>query len=66
MPDGEEAALGNPARRGPPSRRRLFMHLDRNSIAESRQGGFETGQSAGGTRVDQTRRLAVVDVEAAG
>src|SRR5437667_7459383 len=48
------------------SRRRLFMHLDRDSIAENRQRRLQAGQLAGGTRVDQARRLAVVNVEAAG
>jgi hypothetical protein len=42
------------------------MHLNGDIIAERRQGGFETGQLAGSARVDQARRLAVVDVEAAG
>jgi len=69
--DADEAALGclqNPrhaSRRGPQSRRRLFMHLDGDSIAERRQRCFEIDQPPGGPRVDQPRRLALVDVEAA-
>src|SRR5438105_1957519 len=48
------------------SRRRLFMHLDRDSITERPQRCLQAGQLAGGPRIDETRRLAVVDVEAAG
>jgi hypothetical protein len=68
----EQAVLGwleslrSAVRHWPGSGHRLLMHLDRNSMAEGRQGGFETGQAAGGTRVDEARRLAVVYTKAAG
>jgi len=42
------------------------MHLDCNAIAERRQAGFEAGQTDGRARIDQSRRLTVIDAQATG
>ena len=42
------------------------MHLDCNAIAERLQAGFEAGQTDGRARIDQTRRLPVIDPQTAG